>query len=292
MTSDSDSKPSASSQAAQPTHPDLTFALTLADTADKIALSHYNSTSLHVESKPDDTPVTQADREIEQTLREKIAAEFPEDSIIGEEFSEEMTREQIREQLQTGRHWIIDPIDATKNYLRGVPIWATLIALVVDGKPVVGVVSAPALGRRWYAAEGQGAWTTDAVIEAGAAPRQIEVSEVKSLRYSSFSFSDPAEWDEADSLGALNEFSMNCWRTRGYGDFYSHILVAEGAVEISAEPDLSLWDVAALIPVVREAGGEVTNFQGEDALFGPGLVATNGRLHFGVQGILAGETPE
>lgn len=275
-----------------PQHPDLDFALALADLADKIALSHYNSTTLVVESKPDDTPVTQADREIELALRERIAAQFPEDRIIGEEFSDSLTPEQIREQLASGRHWIIDPIDATKNYLRGVPVWATLIALVVDGKPVVGVVSSPALGRRWYAAEGQGAWTTDSVIEAGKPPRQIKVSEIRSLRYSSFSFSDPAEWDEADSLGALNEFSMNCWRTRGYGDFYSHILVAEGALEIAAEPDLSLWDVAALIPVIKEAGGEATNFQGDDALFGPSLVSTNGLLHFGVQGILAGETPE
>lgn len=277
---------------AHPEHADLDFALQLADTADAIALSHYNSTTLLVESKPDDTPVTQADREIEQAIREQIAAQFPADSIIGEEFSESMAPEQIREQLQTGRHWVIDPIDATKNYMRGVPVWATLISLVVDGEPTVGVVSSPALGRRWYAAQGQGAWTTDSVVAAQAPPRQIKVSEIRSLRYSSFSFSDPAEWDEADSLGALNEFSMNCWRTRGYGDFYSHILVAEGAVEISAEPNLSLWDVAALIPVIQEAGGEVTNFHGDAALYGPGLVATNGLLHFGVLGIVSGDTPE
>ena len=199
---------------AQPEHADLNFALTLADRADKIALSHYNSAGLVVEAKPDNTPVTQADREIERVIRDAIAAQFPNDEIIGEEFSEDLSTDQIREQLGTGRHWIIDPIDATKNYMRGVPMWATLIALVVDGKPVVGVVSSPAMGRRWYAAQGHGAWTTDSVVEADQDPRQIKVSDIKSLRYSSFSFSDPGEWDEADALGALNEFSMSCWRTR------------------------------------------------------------------------------
>lgn len=291
MTSDSISV-AATTSSTHPDHADLSFALTLADTAAGIALAYYNSSKLVVESKPDNTPVTQADREIEQALRAQIQQHFPTDSVIGEEFSDSLSSEQLREMLATGRHWIIDPIDATKNYLRGMPIWATLIALVEDGNPIVGVVSAPALGRRWFAAQDQGAWTTDTVLKPNQSPQKIQVSEIRSLRYSSFSFSDPGEWDAADSLGALNEFSMNCWRTRGYGDFYSHVLVAEGTVEISAEPDLSLWDVAALIPVIREAGGEATNFQGEDPLYGPGLVATNGALHFGVLGILAGDTPE
>jgi len=236
--------------------PDLGLALTLADAADVITLAHALRPDLHVETKPDLTPVTEADRSVEQALREAIISARPADAIVGEEYGGDAV---------TGRRWILDPIDGTKNYVRGVPVWATLIALADDDGVAVGVVSAPALGRRWWAARGEGAWTTGPETPTA---RQIRASAVADLADASFSYSDADNWDRR----VLDAITAHAWRTRAYGDFWSHMLVAEGAVDIAAEVGLSPWDVAALVPVIEEAGGRVSTI-------GDVTVTTTSPLH-------------
>jgi histidinol-phosphatase len=253
------------------THPDLALALAMADEADAVTMSYAMRHDLRVETKPDMTPVTEADQATERLLRDMIAAERPADAIVGEEYGGDAS---------TGRRWILDPIDGTKNYVRRVPVWATLIALADDDGVAVGVVSAPALGRRWWAARGRGAWTTG---PESSEARRIQVSSVSDLADASFSFSDPDGWDRR----VLDELMSRTWRTRAYGDFWSHMLVAEGAVDIAAEVGLGLWDIAALIPVVEEAGGRFTNADAA-APGGSLTVATNGLLHDAVQQIVSG----
>jgi len=243
---------------------DLELALAMADRADVVTMKTFQSSSLRVETKPDLTPVTEADQAAEKLLREILSQERPLDDILGEEFGATATT--------SNRRWILDPIDGTKNYVRGVPVWSTLIALTIDGVPVLGVVSAPALNRRWWAAKDCGAWTQ----ALGAAPKRLQVSGVHELSNASFSYSDSIGWPENDALVALNS---STWRQRAYGDFWSHMLVAEGAVDISAEPELGAWDMAALIPIIEEAGGMATAFDGSPALQSGSLVATNGLLH-------------
>ena len=243
-------------------HPDLTLALEMADAADELTLGHATRDDLRVETKPDMTPVTEIDQATERLLRDMIAAHRPGDAIVGEEYGGH---------ADAGRRWILDPIDGTKNYVRRVPVWATLIALADDTAIQVGVVSAPALGRRWWAARGDGAWTTG---PESAEPRRIRVSSVARLEDASFSFSDPDGWDRR----GLDALMSRAWRTRAYGDFWSHMLVAEGAVDIAAEVGLQLYDVAALIPVVEEAGGSFTSLDGA-APGGSTSLTSNGLLH-------------
>ena len=243
---------------------DLELALAMADRADVITMKTFQSSSLRVETKPDLTPVTEADQAAEKLLREMLSQERPLDDILGEEFGASATT--------SNRRWILDPIDGTKNYVRGVPVWSTLIALTIDGIPVLGVVSAPALNRRWWAAKNSGAWTQ----ALGAEPKRIAVSGIHELSNASFSYSDAIGWPDNDALTGI---SSSTWRQRAYGDFWSHMLVAEGAVDISAEPELGAWDMAALIPIIEEAGGKATAFDGGPALQGGSLVATNGLLH-------------
>ena len=220
---------------------DLALALHLADIADAISLPRFGAVDLQVRAKPDLTPVSDADTAVEQALRAVLAAQRPRDAVLGEEYGDSGAG--------TGRRWVIDPIDGTKNFVRGVPVWATLIALLDGESFTVGVVSAPALSRRWWAAHGRGAFT-----RFGADPaRRCRVSDVGELADASLSFSEMSEWRGArvpaglgDAFAAVCDV---CWRTRAYGDFYSYVLVAEGAVDIAAEPDLSLWDLAALVPV-------------------------------------------
>lgn len=254
---------------------DLALALEMADRADAITMSRYRASSLQIRTKPDLTPVTEADTAAEQALRAVLAGARPTDSVLGEEFGSPAAAAR--------RHWIIDPIDGTKNYVRGVPVWATLIALSVEGDPVVGVVSAPALGRRWWARQGGGAF----VAELGGSPRALQVSSVQRIEDASFSFSDAIGWDGRDAAPGLAELLARTWRQRAYGDFWSHLLVADGAVDIAAEPELGAWDMAAIIPIVREAGGTITAFDGSPALSGGCAVTTNGVLHQAVLGILA-----
>jgi histidinol-phosphatase len=245
------------------TPPDLQLALDLADAADAVTMSRYGAEDLQVEQKPDHSPVTEADRAVEHLIRERLHAERPDDAILGEEFGST---------APGSRTWIIDPIDGTKNYLRRVPVWATLIGLRVDDVVTVGVVSAPAMGRRWWAATGFGAWAT----EPGArSPRRLRVSSVQALAEASFSYSDATGWPD----GILDGMRGATWRQRGYGDFWSHVLVAEGAVDIAAEPDLQPYDIAGFVPIVTEAGGRVTGWSGGDPLTAGSAVSSNGHLH-------------
>lgn len=252
---------------------DLNLALRLADEADALTMQRFGAVDLRVETKPDMTPATDADLDTEKLLRARLAETRPRDSVFGEEFggAKELT----------GRQWVVDPIDGTKNFVRGVPVWSTLIALLVDGVPVVGVVSAPALGRRWWAGEGQGAFTS-----FGGATRRISVSGVTELESASLSFSDLATgWDE--KRPRFVELLDAVWRMRGYGDFWSYCLVAEGAVDIAVEPEVKLWDLAPLDILVREAGGRFTNLAAEPGPHGGSAVATNGLLHGAVLSALA-----
>ena len=249
---------------------DLALAHRLADAADAITLSRYQALDLTVTNKPDNTPVTDADKSAEDAIRALLHAHRPEDGIVGEEFGTQGT--------EKNRYWVIDPIDGTKNFLRGVPTWATLIGLMerdTDGveKVVVGVVSAPALFRRWYAFEGGGAF----VIVNKEVPKKINVSAVSSIEDASISHSDFIGW--GDRLEPFNNLMKSAWRTRAHGDFWSHMLVAEGAVEVAAEPTLALWDMAALDIIVREAGGRFTNLDGLDGSLGGNGLSTNAALH-------------
>ena len=254
---------------------DLALALELADRADGITLNRFQSADLQIESKPDMTPVSDADVACEEMLREQLGGARHNDAILGEEMG--------GTPQFSGRQWVIDPIDGTKNYVRGVPAWATLIALLVDGEPVVGVVSAPALGRRWYAAKDHGAFRR--VFDAE--PDPLSVSAVADLADASMSFSSLEGWRERGQLDNFLALSEQTWRLRGFGDFWSYCLVAEGAVDIAAEPEVSLWDLAALDIIVREAGGVVTSLDDAKGPHDGSAVATNGHLHEAVLGLLA-----
>ncbi|MCV7401615.1 histidinol-phosphatase [Mycobacterium fragae] len=246
---------------------DLAVALDLADQADAVTLARFGALDLQVDTKPDLTPVSDADRAVETGLRAALAQARPGDSILGEEFGGPTTF--------AGRQWIIDPIDGTKNFVRGVPVWASLIALLDDGVPTVGVVSAPALQRRWWAAAGAGAFAT-----VGHSPaRRLTVSTVAQLDSASLSFSSLSGWAERGLRKRFLELTDTVWRVRAYGDFWSYCLVAEGAVDIAAEPEVSVWDLAPLDILVREAGGAFTSLEGTTGPHGGSVVATNGLLH-------------
>jgi histidinol-phosphatase len=246
---------------------DLTFALALADRADALTRARFGALDLRVETKPDLTPVTDADRAVESELREALGRERHGDTVLGEEFGGTTAF--------SGRQWIIDPIDGTKNFVRGVPVWASLIALLHDGVPTVGVVSAPALQRRWWAATGRGAF---AAVQ-GAQPRRLSVSAVTELESASLSFSSLSGWAQLGRRDRFIGLTDAVWRVRAYGDFLSYCLVAEGAVDIAAEPEVSVWDLAALDVLVREAGGTFTSLDGNPGPHGGNAVATNGPLH-------------
>jgi histidinol-phosphatase len=249
---------------------DLTLAHRLADAADAITLKRYQAIDLAITTKPDNTPVTDADKSSEEAIRALLHAHRPNDGIVGEEFG--------NEGLEKNRYWVIDPIDGTKNFLRGVPTWATLIALIertADGgqRTVVSVVSAPALFRRWSAHLGGGAFVT---INKETTKR-IHVSGVSKIEDASISYSDFAGWGEM--LAPFQNLLAKAWRTRGYGDFWSHMLVAEGALEAAVEPVLALWDMAALDLIVTEAGGVFSNTDGTPGPHGGNGVSSNAALH-------------
>ncbi|HYO04074.1 MAG TPA: histidinol-phosphatase [Mycobacterium sp.] len=251
---------------------DISLALQMADEADELTLARFGALDLRIETKPDLTPVTDADESAEELLRGLLAANRPDDAVLGEEFGGTA--------VFAGRQWVLDPIDGTKNFVRGVPVWSTLIALLEDGIPTVGVVSAPALARRWWASSGDGAFAS-----FNGASRRISVSGVAALDSASLSFSDfAAGWEER--RGRFLELTDAVWRVRGYGDFWSYCLLAEGAVDIVAEPEVKLWDLAPLDILVREAGGRFTNMEGSPGPHGGSAVATNGLLHDEVLGRL------
>src|SRR3984885_13274329 len=246
---------------------DLALALTLADRADMLTRARFGALDLRIDTKPDLTPVTDADRAVEADLRDVLGRERPDDSVVGEEFGGTTTF--------TGRQWIIDPIDGTKNFVRGVPVWASLIALLDDGVPQVGVVSAPALHRRWWASAGAGAF----VAVDDSAARRISVSSVAQLNSASLSFSSLSGWNDLGLRDRFLGLTDEVWRVRAFGDFLSYCLVAEGAVDIAAEPEVSVWDLAPLDILVREAGGAFTSLDGSAGPHGGSAVATNGLLH-------------
>jgi histidinol-phosphatase len=253
---------------------DLNFALTLADTADEITRSRFLARDLKVTSKPDRSPVTDADTTVEDAVRALIAAHRPYDSVVGEERGGTIGQ---------GRVWVLDPIDGTKNFLRGVPAWATLIALVDNGKPTVGVISAPALHRRWWAATFEGAWTSDA---DGA--RRISVSWVANLDDAYLSTTDLASWTTYHSRERYLSLVDACWESRAFGDFWQHCLVAEGSIDLAAEPIVNPWDVAAVQVIIEEAGGRFTDLSGEARFDGGSALSSNGHLHDAALALLQG----
>ena len=252
---------------------DLRLAHVIADQVDGMTMSRFKAQDLVVDTKPDTTPVTDADRGAEEIVRSQLARTRPRDAVMGEEFDD------------TGhgpRQWVIDPIDGTKNFVRGVPVWATLIALMDHGEVVLGVVSAPALGRRWWAAVGSGAWTGRSLSSAS----RLHVSGVQRLEDASLSYSSLSGWEEQGRLEGFLDLTRQVWRTRAYGDFWSYVLVAEGAVDVAVEPELALHDMAALVPIVTEAGGTFTSVRGVPGPFGGSALVTNGHLHEQVRAFL------
>ena len=244
---------------------DLALALRLADAAEAQSLPRFDSPDLEVSTKADNSHVTDADLATERAIRSLLATARPDDGIFGEEFGAEGS---------THRQWIIDPIDGTANFLRGVPLWGTMIALAVDGIPQVGVVSMPAIGRRWWAAAGSGAWTA-----TDAEPRRIRASAVSSLDDASVSFQSIAQWAESGHIDQLLTLADRVWRDRAYGDIYAYMLLAEGRIDMVAEFGVKEYDVAAAVPIVREAGGRMTGFDGAETISDLSTLATNGILH-------------
>jgi histidinol-phosphatase len=247
---------------------DLALAHLLADTADSISMARFRALDLRVEAKPDLTPVSDADTAVEKAIRGTLARARPRDGVLGEEYG-------LSAPAKGTRQWVIDPIDGTKNFVRGVPIWATLIALMEGDTPVAGLVSAPALGRRWWGAVGLGAYAG----KHQRAAARIRVSKVNRLADASFCYSSLSGWAESGRLEPILDIILQVWRSRAYGDFYGYMLLAEGALDAMVEPELSLWDVAALIPIVAEAGGTFTDLDGRTGPGGGSAIATNGLLH-------------
>ncbi|MFC7527793.1 histidinol-phosphatase [Actinoplanes sp. GCM10030250] len=257
---------------------DLALAHLLADTADAISTARFRALDLAVEAKPDLTPVSDADTAVEKAIRATLARARPRDGMLGEEFGRT-----VAAAGPGSRYWVIDPIDGTKNFVRGVPIWATLIALMEGDTPVVGLVSAPALGRRWWAARGQGAF---AGKHQHAATR-ISVSSVRRLTDASFCYASLNGWADNGRLDQMVDILLGVWRSRAYGDFYGYMLLAEGALDAMVEPELSLWDMAALIPIITEAGGRITDLDGRPTADKSSVIGTNGLLHEDVLAALA-----
>jgi Archaeal fructose-1,6-bisphosphatase and related enzymes of inositol monophosphatase family len=256
---------------------DLRLALQLADVSDAISVARFRSSDLHVTTKPDRTHVTDADQAVERAIRSTLGAERPADGILGEEYGGD------RGDTGAARRWIVDPIDGTHNYERGLPVWGTLIALAIRNEVVLGVASAPALGKRWWAARGSGAWAQ----ENGGEPYRIRVSSIGDLADASMSFQSIQQWDEAGYLDRLVALTRRAWRDRAYGDLWSYALLAEGLIDVVGEFGVHPYDIAALIPIVEEAGGRFTSVTGGAPLWDPAPLATNGALHDTVLAALA-----
>jgi len=253
---------------------DLRLAHMLADAADSITMERFRAENLNVAYKADHTEVTDADKGVEEAVRRTLATARPRDAFHGEESGDSGWGP---------RKWVVDPIDGTANYVRTVPVWATLIALMVEDQPVVSVVSAPGLARRWWANVGGGAYTGKSLLQ----PRQMSVSSIRVVSDSFLSYSSLDGWVESGRGRQFGNLLRSAHRTRAFGDFWSYMLVAEGAVDIACEPELNLHDMAALVPIVTEAGGRFTSIDGDPGPVGPGALATNGLLHDEVLDILA-----
>ncbi len=250
---------------------DLGVAHVLADAADSVTMSRFRALDLRIETKPDMTPVTDADRLTEEAIRSTLKRARPRDAIVGEEYGEE-----YGSRGNGDRRWVIDPIDGTNNYIRGVPVWATLIGLMDGGEAVMGVVSAPAIGRRWWAGRGSGAWTGRNRSQA----TRCRVSQVSRIDDASLSYASLGAWETIGLLDSFLDLNRRVWRSRAYGDFWSHVLVADGAVDISCEPHgLAVHDLAALQSIVEEAGGRFTDLAGAARPDSGSVICTNGLLH-------------
>lgn len=257
-----------------PSSPDLRIALEAADAADAATMQRFRATDLTVEHKADLTPVSEADRSAEMAIRAHLGKSLPGDAVLGEEYGASGS--------PGGRRWIIDPIDATVNYVRGVPVWATLIALEDAAGIAVGVVSAPALGARWWAGRGLGAW---------CGGRRIHVSDVGRIEDAHLSINSIVTHEQHGRGAQVMALSRRCARTRGFGDFWSFMLLAEGAVDVVVEPIAAVWDLAPLLVIVEEAGGRFTDIIGERTIAGGNAVASNGRLHEAVLAAMAEPVP-
>ena len=253
-------------------------ALGWCDAADEIALRHFRRDPVTTR-KPDRSFVTEADTAVERLIRERIGDAFPDHGIVGEEFGDDGGGASVR--------WFVDPIDGTHNYLRGVPIWATLLGVERDGELQAGVISAPALGGRWYAWRGGGAWG----VEPGAPMRRLAVSGIADLAEASISTSSVAMLDGSGLAPGHRTLAQAVWRDRGYGDFWAYTLVAGGALDAMFELDLSIWDAAAPVVLVEEAGGRITDFQGRRIFDAGTTLATNGVLHETVRSMLVTTPP-
>lgn len=251
-----------------PQQPDLELALRLADIADAITSRRFRALDLRVRQKPDRTPVTDADTAVETALREAVKSARPNDAFAGEETGGWVT---------TGRTWMVDPIDGTKNFLRGVPVWATLIALLEDGRPTVGVISAPALHSRWWAAAERGAWLRRGPVDGD--PRPLRVSDTGRLADAYLSTTSTRTWDVFHSRDAYLRLAEACWEDRAFGDFLQHCMVAEGTLDIAAEPVVNPWDITAVQILLAEAGGVCTDLLGASPQGGTGALSANPRLH-------------
>ncbi|GAA2968135.1 inositol monophosphatase family protein [Microbacterium schleiferi] len=255
---------------------ELDLALRLADAADAVSMARFDAADLDIRVKPDATHVTEADLATERAIRDILEAERPSDGIFGEEFGSSG---------DAARQWIIDPIDGTANYLKGIPMWATLIALAIDGVPRVGVVSQPAIGRRWWGATGLGAWTA---TPSGEATR-LQVSDVDALDRASVSFQGIGQWDEVGRVDDLIRLTRAVWRDRGYGDAWPYMLLAEGRLEMVAEFGVKEYDIAPYVPILQEAGGRFTAVDGTHTLSDRSGIATNGILHDAFIDLLRGD---
>ena len=245
--------------------PDLHLAMDLADAADAITMRHYQSATLSVRTKTDTTPVSEADEAVERMIRERLSAERPDDGIVGEEFGTSGA---------TSRRWILDPIDGTKNYVRGIPVWGTLIGIEENGRIAAGVISAPAMGRRWWASRGEGAF-----VRALGMTRAIRASAIDTLEEAHLTYDSVTDFDLHGGAVRFLSLMRRCTRSRGFGDFWAHMLVAEGAVEIAIEPSVAIWDMAPVQIIVEEAGGRFTDMAGNARIDGGSAVSTNGLVH-------------
>ncbi len=253
---------------------DLQLALELADAADEITMARFRADDLLVETKPDMTPVSEADRAVERRVHELLAQRCPDDALLGEEFGGDARR--------GGRRWIIDPIDGTKGYVRGMPVWATLLALEEEGVVTAAVVSAPAMGRRWWATRGAGAFTDSDPV------KPLRVSAISRLEDAQVCYGDVDLYERIGRLDGLLALILGCWRARGFGEFWQYMLVAEGLAEVASDPSAKLWDFAAPMLVVQEAGGRFSDFTGRETAGGGSGLASNGTLHDAALAILTG----
>ena len=246
----------------------LALGSAMCDAADSICLDALRR-GLHISAKDDGSFVTQADRAVEQLVRERIADAFPDHGVVGEEFGDAGAGAAVR--------WYVDPIDGTHNFMRGVPVFATLLAIERDGELQAGIISAPGLGRRWWARRGGGAWVRDSIM--GGERRRLRVSDRADLATTQLVYGATIDMLDSRVGAGFGALLKDVWRERAFGDFWGYTLVADAAAELMMEPELYVWDIAAPWVVVEEAGGRVSDFDGRRDWHAGEAFASNGLLH-------------